>query len=38
MPDSSKFLTFLEITTVSVEKSLLLDRTVIDFGEVAVIF
>ena len=29
---------FIEITTVSVEKSLVIDKTVIDFGEIAVGF
>lgn len=36
MPDTSKSLTFIEINTVTVQKSLVLDKTVIDFGEIAV--
>ena len=36
MLDVSKFLTFIEINTVTVNKSLLLDKTIIDFGEIAV--
>jgi hypothetical protein len=35
-PDSNKLITYLEITTVSVEKTLIVSESEIDFGEIAV--
>lgn len=35
-PHTNKYVTYLEINTTSVQKSLVLDQTVIDFGEIAV--
>ncbi|CAK81749.1 unnamed protein product (macronuclear) [Paramecium tetraurelia] len=36
MPDNAKQVIYLQISTVTVQKSLLLSKTIIDFGEVAV--
>jgi hypothetical protein len=36
MPDASKSLTFLEVSTSTIEKSLVFNKASIDFGDVAV--
>lgn len=36
MPDNAKSVIYLQVNTVTVQKSLLLSKSVIDFGEVAV--
>jgi hypothetical protein len=36
MPDVAKQVIYIQVQTVSVQKSLLLDKSFIDFGEIAV--